>query len=74
LDRRCSASTQNQALSAILFLYKEVLQVRMPWLEHFKRARRPQCLPIVLSQSEVRIVLGQLTGVEWLVASLLQGS
>ena len=74
VDRRCSASTQNQALSAILFLYKEVLHVRMPWLEHFKRARRPQYLPIVLSESEVRIVLGQLTGVEWLVASLLQGS
>ena len=74
VERRCSASTQNQALSAILFLYREVLQVRLPWLEHFKRARRPQYLPLVLSESEVRNVLGQLTGVEWLVASLLYGS
>ena len=74
VERRCSASTQNQALSAILFLYKEVLQVRLQWLQHFKRARRPQYLPLVLSESEVRNVLGQLTGVEWLVASLLYGS
>jgi site-specific recombinase XerD len=69
VDKRCSASTQNRPLSAILFLYKEVLQARTRWLEHFKRARRPQYLPLVLSESEVRSVLGRLVDVEWLVAS-----
>ncbi len=74
VDRRCSASTQNQALSAILFLYRQVLQVEMPWLDGFQRARRPQYLPVVLSELEVARVLAQLAGVEWLVVSMLYGS
>ena len=73
-ERRCAASTQNQALSAILFLYREVLKIELPWMENFQRAKRPQHLPIVLSEQEVLRVLSLLEGVPWLVASLLYGS
>lgn len=74
VERRCSASTQNQALSALLFLYREVLKIELPWVENFQRAKRPRNLPIVLSEQEVSRVLTQLDGVPWLVASLLYGS
>lgn len=73
-ERRCSASTQNQALSALLFLYREVLKIELPWMENFQRAKRPRYLPIVLSEQEVSRVLSLLEGVPWLVASLLYGS
>ncbi len=69
-----SASTQNQALSAILFLYKQVLQIELPWMDGVIRARRPQRLPVVLTREEVACVLAQLDGTLWLVASLLYGS
>jgi len=72
--RDVSASTQNQALSAILFLYKKVLLIELPWLDGVIRARRPQRLPVVLTQDEVGRVLAQLDGTLWLVASLLYGS
>ena len=72
--RDVSASTQNQALSAILFMYKKVLLIELPWLDGVIRARRPQRLPVVLTQDEVRQVLAQLDGTLWLVASLLYGS
>lgn len=72
--RDVSASTQNQALSALLFLYKQVLLVELPWLDGVIRARRPQRLPVVLTQTEVASVLAQLEGSVWLVASLLYGS
>lgn len=72
--RDVSASTQNQALSAILFLYKRVLLIELPWLDGVIRARRPQRLPVVLTQDEVTRVLAQLDGTLWLVASLLYGS
>lgn len=68
-----SASTQNQALSAVLFLYQEVLGVAVENLANIVRAQRPQRLPVVLSRSEVAAVLRQLSGVEWLMASLLYG-
>lgn len=67
-------STQNQALAAILFLYRRVLQVELPWLENVTRATRPQRIPVVLSRDEARRVLAELRGVPWLVASLLYGS
>ena len=63
VERRCSASTQNQALSALLFLYREVLKIELPWVENFQRAKRPRNLPIVLSEQEVSRVLTQLDGV-----------
>ena len=72
--RDVSASTQNQALSALLFLYKQVLLVELPWLDGVIRARRPRRLPVVLTQTEVASVLAQLEGSVWLVASLLYGS
>ena len=74
VERKVSASTQNQALSAILFLYREVLEVELLWLEGVVRARRPERRPVVLTRDEVRRVLARLDGVQWLVASLLYGS
>jgi integron integrase len=73
-DRDVAAATQNQALAAILFLYKHVLGVELPWLDGVVRAKRPQRLPVVLSRDEVRSVLSHLTGTPWLVAGLLYGS
>jgi integron integrase len=69
-----SASTQNQALAALLFLYKKVLQVELPWLGDVVRAKRPARLPVVLSVEEVQHLLGQLSGDIWLMASLLYGA
>src|SRR5438309_3251651 len=69
-DGNVAASTQNQALSALLFLYKEVLKQEIGWLGRVERAKRPAKLPIVLSATEVRRVCGHLKGVERLMASL----
>lgn len=74
VDGHVAASTQNQALSALLFLYRDVLEVDVPWLDGIVRAKRPQRLPVVLSREEVRAVLRPLTGVPRLMASLLYGS
>ncbi|MGH7287562.1 MAG: integron integrase [Myxococcota bacterium] len=68
-----SASTQNQALSALLFLYRVVLGRELQGLDGTVRAARPQRLPVVLSRDEVRRVLGELGGVHRLVATLLYG-
>jgi integron integrase len=73
-DRNVSASTQSQALAALLFLYRHVLQVDLPWLDGITRARKPARLPVVLTPTEVRAVLARLDGVQWLVASLLYGA
>ena len=74
VDRRVSASTQNQALAAILFLYQKVLQVELPWLDGVVRAKASRYLPVVLTTSEVRAVLAQLDGEYWLIANLLYGA
>lgn len=74
VDGNVAASTQNQALAAILFLYKEVLQIELPWLDDVTRAKRPPKLPVVLTETEVRALLSQLDGVHYLVAALLYGS
>jgi integron integrase len=74
VDRKVSASTQNQALAALLFLYREVLAQTLPWLEDLVRAKRPEHLPVVLSREEVRSVVGHLTGVPRLMALLLYGA
>lgn len=71
---KVSPSTQNQALSALLFLYREVLALKLPWMEDVVRARRPPRLPVVLSRDEVAGLLEQLTGRDWLMAALLYGS
>jgi integron integrase len=74
LDRGVSASTQNQALAALLFLYREVLGQQVGWLEHVVHAKRSVRLPVVLTRAEVRVVLGQMHGTAQLVATLLYGS
>jgi integron integrase len=72
--RRVSASTQNQALAALLFLYGDVLGQKLPWLDEVARAPRPARLPTVLSREEVRALLDRMEGVPRLMASLLYGS
>jgi hypothetical protein len=57
VDKHVSASTQNQALQALLFLYRQVLEIDLPWLENVTRARRPKRLPVVLTVAKVRSVL-----------------
>lgn len=71
---RVAASTQNQARSALLFLYKEVLNSELPWLDKVEQAQKPKRLPVVLTVEEARNLLAQLSGVHWLVAVLLYGS
>ena len=71
---RVAASTQNQALSALLFLYRGVLQVELPWMSEVVRAKRPKHMPVVLTENEVRSLLAHLEGTRWLVASLLYSS
>lgn len=73
-QRDVAASTQNQALAALLFLYKQVLGVDLPWLDGITRAKKPARLPVVLSQSEVRAVLGNTKGVNGLIISMLYGT
>jgi integron integrase len=72
-EQKVSASTQNQALAAVLFLYQEVLGRKVEWLGDLVHAKRPARLPIVLSRDEARAVLAQLEGPVWLVSGLLYG-
>ncbi len=74
VERRVAASTQNQAKSAILFLYREVLGEELAWLDNVEQARVPARLPVVLTQAEVQALLSRLSGVHWLMASLLYGA
>jgi integron integrase len=74
VDNKVSASTQNQALAGVLFLYRDVLEFDLPWLDSVVRAKRPQHLPVVLTRAEVHQVLARLRGTAWLVAALLYGS
>jgi integron integrase len=73
-DRNVASATQAQALAALLFLYRQVLDVPLPWIGNIPRARRPKRLPVVLTRSEVRRVLAELRGDYWLAVSLLYGS
>jgi len=73
-ERNVAAATQNQALAALLFLYKRVLNVDLPWIGNVVRATRPKRLPTVLGQQEVQSVLANLQGVYWLIGVLLYGS
>jgi integrase len=69
-----SASTQNQALNALLFLYRAVLEKPTGYVNGVVRAKRPKRLPVVLTRQEVRAVLSALEGVEWIMATLLYGA
>ena len=71
---KVAASTQNQAKSALLFLYKEVLAVELPWLDNVEQAKNPKRLPVVLNRDEIQAILSRLTDTNWLVASLLYGT
>ncbi len=74
VERKVAASTQNQALSAILFLYREVLNLELGWVTDVVRAERPKRLPVVFTREEAQSVLLRFTGTKWLMASLLYGS
>jgi integrase len=74
VERNVSAGTQNQARSALLFLYREVLGVELPWLITVVSAKTSRRLPVVLTEREVRLLLLQLSGVNGLIASLLYGT
>ena len=73
-DRQVAASTQNQALSALLFLYQQFLQQKLGFLDNVERAKRPAKLPVVLTKAEAQAVIGQLSGSYRLMANLLYGS
>ncbi len=71
---RVSASTQNQALAALLFLYRRVLEQNLPWMRDIVRARRPPRIPVVLTRQEVRLMLDGLVGTQRLMALLMYGA
>jgi integron integrase len=73
-DGHLAASTQNQALAALLFLYQQVLRRDVDWLTGMVHAKRPERLPVVLSRDEVKAVLDRMNGVSALIATLLYGS
>jgi integron integrase len=73
IRRNVAASTQNQALHAILFLYRNVLAIKLPWLDEVQRAKKPQHLPVVFTREEVKALLAQLQGTLWLMAMLTYG-
>ncbi len=72
--KNVAASTQNQALSALLFLYREVLGVELEWLDNIKMAKKPKRLPTVLTREEVKEVLARLDGKVWIAAMFMYGS
>ncbi len=74
VEGKVAASTQNQAKSALLFLYKEVLESELPWLDNVEQAKAPKRLPVVLTRAEVQALLTRLDGTHWLMASLLYGA
>ena len=73
VEGRVAAATQNQAKAALLFLYREVLKVELPWLDNVARAKAPTRLPVVLTVGEVAAVLNELRGVHALLGSLFYG-
>src|SRR5579883_3419342 len=71
IESNVAAATQNQALAALLYLYREVLGVELPWLDQVVRAKRPRRVPTVLAREEAVRLLSALDGRPWLIASLL---
>jgi integron integrase len=74
VDRKVSASTQNQALNSLLFLYTRVLGIKLQWVSGVIRAKKPERIPVVLTVEEVQRVLLHLNGIYWLAAALMYGS
>ena len=73
-EKNVAASTQNQALSALLFLYRVVLKSKLPWVDEFQRVQRPPKVPVVFTKEEARAVLSRINGTARLMANLLYGS
>ncbi|MGL4434418.1 MAG: integron integrase [Giesbergeria sp.] len=73
-ERHVSSSTHNQALSALLFLYRDVLNTELPWMQNIQRPQQPKRIPSVLTQAEVGALLAQMQGTEALLARLLYGT
>ena len=74
VEGRVAASTQNQAKSALLFLYREVLKIELSWLDDIEKAKAPKRLPVVLTRAEVQALLSRLHGTHWLISNLLYGT
>lgn len=74
VEGNVAASTQNQALCAILFLYRDVIKTEIPFIEGIERAQRKKKLPVVLTRGESRSILDAMSGIHRLMASLLYGS
>lgn len=74
VGRQVSASTQNQAKAALLYMYKQLLQIDLPWLDEVVQAKRPRCLPVVLTSSEVRPLYMHMNGTTGLIAQLFYGT
>ena len=72
--RRLSASSQSQALNALMFMYKKVLEIEPEWMDNFERAKRKKFLPTVLSVNEVREILNNMSGMTRLMAALIYGT
>jgi integron integrase len=74
VDKDIAASTQTVALSALLFLYRDVLKQELPYVANIERAQKPKRLPLVFTREEVKRILANLDGTHWLIAGLLYGS
>lgn len=74
VEGKVAASTQNQAKAALLFLYKEVLAIELPWLDNVEQAKAPKRLPVVLNRDEIQAILLRLSGTPHLIASMLYGT
>ena len=74
VERHVASSTQNQALSALLFLYREVLEIQWPWLDGIQRSKRPKRMPVVLTREEVTAVLDRLDGTTALILTPAYGT
>jgi len=73
-EGQVAASTQNQALAALLFLYRDVLEIELPFIDGIERAKRPVRIPVVLTREEANHLISQLSGLYQLMAGLLYGS
>lgn len=74
VEKKVAASTQNVAFNALLFLYKQVLQIELPQIEGVLRAKKPQRLPVVFTPTEAKNIIAELEGTTHLIVSLLYGS
>ncbi len=74
VTRKVAVATQNQALAALLFLYRDVLGITLDWLENIVRAKKPVRLPVVLTRTEVMQVLSRLNGQNWIAGMLMYGA